>query len=280
MPTIDTFYSVRMRAAVGGPHEAGGRHVSGAERLVPAAEAAAAAQELLRRAADRLPTPDFIRIALEEVPGAQILHAPCPPVTTVTAPDPATARRVAARLLHRAEVEPEVVEAAFAGITGGLGPGRTTLRGAALMDGQSGARLEPDPARGVRVSRVDYSPEGAQTVREVLARHGLAHFRTREALAVAAKVLWAAVQAELCWSDDPDYPAGYVATRAAGYVRFPAFKPPGAAGGRIFFVSGGAGDYLPLVRSLERQPVLIDAPVVIRPDLSPETYLASLEAVL
>jgi len=28
-------YSIRMRAALGGPHENGGRHISGAERIVP-----------------------------------------------------------------------------------------------------------------------------------------------------------------------------------------------------------------------------------------------------
>ena len=31
---MDELYSVRMRAAQGGPHENGGHHISGAERMV------------------------------------------------------------------------------------------------------------------------------------------------------------------------------------------------------------------------------------------------------
>lgn len=31
---MDELYSVRMRAAQGGPHENGGHHISGAERIV------------------------------------------------------------------------------------------------------------------------------------------------------------------------------------------------------------------------------------------------------
>ena len=33
-------YSIRMRASQGGPHEEGGRHISGAERILPESGAA------------------------------------------------------------------------------------------------------------------------------------------------------------------------------------------------------------------------------------------------
>ena len=46
----------------------------------------------------------------------------------------------------------------------------------------------------------------------------------REALALATKVIWSGVVAELCWSDEPEYVAGYVATARHGSVRFPNFK--------------------------------------------------------
>ena len=71
-----------------------------------------------------------------------------------------------------------------------------------------------------------------------LAAIGLTHFRTREALALATKVAHApGIIAELCWSDDPDYTAGYVASPRIGYVRFPVLKlPDDPRGGRVFFV--------------------------------------------
>ena len=43
-------YSVRMRAAQGGPHEKGGHHISGAERIVKLEEVGAIAQSLADRA--------------------------------------------------------------------------------------------------------------------------------------------------------------------------------------------------------------------------------------
>jgi 6-carboxyhexanoate--CoA ligase len=110
------------------------------------------------------------------------------------------------------------------------------MRGAAVLDARTGERLDPNPSRGVRASRFDYATEIRDAVREALTAAGLGHFRTYEALAVATKVIWSGVTAELCWSDEPAYVAGYVATARAGYVRFPNFKPTDATGGRIFFV--------------------------------------------
>ena len=137
------------------------------------------------------------------------------------------------------------------------------MRGAALLDSQTGARLNPDPrrgvtdpSRGVRASRFDYAPEIRDGVREVLSANGLGHFRTFEALAVATKVLWSTVSAEYCWSDDPEYRAGYIANLDDGYVRFPEFKPAGAVGGRIFFIHP-ANNLKKIIERLETRAVLI-----------------------
>ena len=44
------YYSVRMRSAQGGPHERGGKHISGAEKLTTEAEMEQAALAMIRRA--------------------------------------------------------------------------------------------------------------------------------------------------------------------------------------------------------------------------------------
>ncbi len=56
-------YSVRMRAARGGPHEKGGHHISGAERIVKLEEVGAMVQSLADRALHHSKgTADFINI--------------------------------------------------------------------------------------------------------------------------------------------------------------------------------------------------------------------------
>ncbi len=68
--------------------------------------------------------------------------------------------------------------------------------------------------------------------------HVPAHSRIKEALALASKVSWhPAAIAELCWSDDPDYITGYVASKKLGYQRITAMKEYGAeAGCRVFLL--------------------------------------------
>ena len=47
---MSELYSVRMRAAQGGPHENGGHHISGAERIVKLEDVGTIAQSLAERA--------------------------------------------------------------------------------------------------------------------------------------------------------------------------------------------------------------------------------------
>ncbi len=264
---MERLFSVRMRAAAGGPHERGGTHISGAERLVPEGEVEATLAALLRRAQERGLAPDFIRFTVEAVAPEELHHVPALPITTVRTAGADEAERAARHLLSEAGAGEGALESAFAALRSGWNPAGRPLRGAALVDQRSGARLDPNPERGVRVSRLDYSAIGRTTAGQMLAEHGLSHFRVREALAIATKVLWAGVTAELCWSDEPDYTTGYVATRQQGYLRFPGFKPAGARGGRAFFIdpatlpSGGVTD---LIFRLEEQCVLIEPPIHVR----------------
>jgi len=262
MDSRSPLFSVRMRASAGAPHEAGGRHVSGAERLVDGEELERATVELLRRARERGAPAGHVRISIDEVSPTQVHRTRCLPVTTVDEDDAASSRRRAAEVLLRGEVAPVAIDAAFALLQHGAAGDGLPLRGAALLDTRSGERLDPDPHRGIRASRFDYAPEIRDQVRETLTQAGLGHFRTYEALAVATKVVWSGAAAELCWSDDPGYVAGYVATPRDGYVRFPKFKPSGATGGRVFFIRDRA-QAPTLVERLQHECLLIDSlPVV------------------
>jgi 6-carboxyhexanoate--CoA ligase len=128
-----------------------------------------------------------------------------------------------------------------------------------IMDSRSGERLEPDRERGVRASRFDWTEEAFRMVQQSLESRGLTHHRTREALALATKVAHApGMVAELCWSDDPEYTAGYVASLGTGYVRFPFLKQHGdSSGGRAFFVDRDRLNMDRLVNFLQNEPVLI-----------------------
>ncbi|MEO7716162.1 MAG: 6-carboxyhexanoate--CoA ligase [Capsulimonas sp.] len=250
-------YSVRMRAARGGAHEDGGEHISGAERLVPEAEAETAAAALIARALSRGVSPDFVRLTMERIELAELARVPALPLTTIHAGGPAEARLQAERLLREAGVSDPAITLAFESLQNGFGSERVVLRGAALVDPLTGERLDPLTARGVRATHFDYAPGARDAVAAHLAEQGLTHFRTLDALAVATKVLWSGVRAELCWSDEPEYIAGYVAAPICGYTRFPQFKPSGARGGRVFFVDRNQWE---TVRDrLERTPVWIDA---------------------
>lgn len=250
-------FSIRMRASLDAPHEAGGRHVSGAERLVSEEELETATLELLRRARERSIPAEHIRISVDAVSRDRVHRSRCLDVRTLGADDPEASRELAEAILAQAAIAPAAIDAAFTLLKQGAAGDGLPLRGAALLDTVTGERLDPDAARGVRASRFDYAPEVRDEVRRELVQAGLGHFRTYEALAVATKVLWAGVVAELCWSDDPDYVAGYVATTSVGYVRFPQFKPAGATGGRVFFVPDRTHT-ASLMERLQHECILID----------------------
>jgi 6-carboxyhexanoate--CoA ligase len=145
------------------------------------------------------------------------------------------------------------------------------MRGAMLVDAGSGERLENDPARGIRATRMDLSPVAEADLHRELLRRGIDNPHVREALVLAAKVVCApGIVAELCWSDDPDYTAGYVCTPVHGYFRFPHLKPAGdERGGRAFFLRPGI-DPAPTVHFLEKAVILFTEIGTFHPDRTPE----------
>jgi 6-carboxyhexanoate--CoA ligase len=248
-------YSLRMRA------ERAGTHCSGAERIATPDQLPALAAALVARALGCAGgPPDAVHCTVEAL-AAPPLRRPLPPVSTYTAPDWQGGRACARALLIQAGVAAPAVATALELLAAGPAPGGEVMRGAAIVDAVSGARLEADPAKGVRVSRMDLLPEARAAVEVGLAAAGLGHPRVLEALLLAGKVLGApGLVAELCWSDDPEYATGYVADPQNGYQRIVPLKALGdPKGGRVFFVRRDGWDRERFVAALERAAVLFDA---------------------
>lgn len=256
------WYSVRMRASCAG------RHLSGAERIGRARDIAELTSQLTERAFVHVGgPPDSVNCTVEKLDTAEILSVAFPDVRTWQVTDCSAGRLLAARLLTEAGISGQAVNFSLQALASGPAPGGTAMRGAMIVDAGSGQRLEPDAARGVRVSHMDVAPKERPTIEEQLKQAGLGHSRVLEALVLAAKVLQApGLLAELCWSDDPDYLTGYVATPGKGYQRISCLKESGCfAGGRVFFVDSHAWSLDAFIEFLEKKPVLMRGCPAIHP---------------
>ncbi len=261
-------FSLRMRAS----HR--GRHLSGAERLLSRREMPEAAGALLRRAIAHVRgRPDEVVLAIDPVPAADIRRVASLPVSTVQVESVAEGRATALRILQHLGVSLRAAAAALEAMVRGPGPGGTVMRGAMVVDASTGRRLEPDPSRGVRARKMDWTPEASRVIDSRLRPCGLPFLRVREALAVATKVAHApGVVAELCWSDDPDYSGGYIASQRLGYVRIPRLKPLGErSGGRAVFLLPG-GSLERLIRFLQETPLLLSEAGQVEPPLPWEAW--------
>ena len=236
-------YSVRMRAAQGGPHEKGGHHISGAERIVKLEEVGAIAQSLANRALHHSKgTADFINITVDLIPPEKIRYIDCLKVEEHKTSCISESHQLATELLQCPNISKAAVHKAIS-LLKGLDK---SMRGAMLVDAITGERLDTGD-RGVRVSHMDSFDSYALGDNEHM----------REALVLASKVQSAdGIVGELCWSDDPDYTVGYVACNGV-YHRIPNMKKLGSnIGGRIFFVRSDI-DSESVIEYLESAPVLV-----------------------
>jgi 6-carboxyhexanoate--CoA ligase len=243
-------YSVRMRA------EKDGKHISGAERITD--DILPAAQSLIERAlSHEKGKPDFINISLEELK-TPIKKITSLPLVIAHVRNASEGRALARKLLLNIGIPLFCIEKAITLLENGAAGGES-MRGAMIMN-MRGKRLEPDKQRGIRASRMDITEEAAAQLARSLDKAGLTqcYAYISEALVLATKV--ASVKgtiAELCWSDDPSYTAGYVASRKNGYVRIPHLKLQGnSLGGRAFFVDDI--DLDSYIHEMEKKPILIN----------------------
>ncbi|WP_461830171.1 6-carboxyhexanoate--CoA ligase [Aquifex sp.] len=234
--------SIRMRA------ELRGRHVSGAERIVRESELEDTIKELLKRPK----VYDFLNISVEEVKEYEVVDCNLP-VSSFFFKTVEEAREFAVDKLIESGIKESVARKAVNLLAKGANPKGGNMRGAVVMDVETGERLEPDMERGVRTVRFDWVDR--RKVTKLLLEHGYT-LRTVDALALACKNLHCGVVAELCWSDDPDYITGYVASNEVGYTRIAPLKEKGdPLGGRVYFVK--KGDLERVIECLEGKSILI-----------------------
>lgn len=244
-------YSVRMRA------ESNKKHISGAERIVGEEDISTIVSELIERAlAHEKGKPDLINISVESLK-APIKNVTSLPIILTMVENAEKGKALARELLFSLGIPLFCIEKAISFLEKGAAGGES-MRGAMIMNMQ-GERLEPDEYRGVRASRMDITEEASRELAHAIESTGLSPYFTHisEALVLATKV--ASVPgniAELCWSDDPSYTAGYVASKKLGYVRIPHLKYEGdPRGGRVFFVDNI--DLHNYILEMEKTPILV-----------------------
>lgn len=240
--------SVRMRAQLEG------KHVSGAERIVPSQELERVVKELLKRPKAY----DELYIKVERIKEVQTLPKALP-IYSYDFKSVEDAHRFAIQRLVEEGVPKEVALLGLELLKKGPNPKGGNMRGAVLMDIYSGQRLEPDQERGIRTVRFDW--KNRKAIKEALKKRGIKKFyleRLLDALALATKNIHCGVIAELCWSDDPDYTTGYTAGKNTGYTRIKPMKEEGVPiGGRVYFVK--KEDLERVIECLERRAVLIES---------------------
>ncbi len=248
----NNLYSLRMRAS------REGMHISGAERILPFERLSNGLTQLLNRAMDHgIGNPDEINFTVEQIKD-EIVCTDSLPISTILSEGIEDSRKNAAELLSLIGISDIAIRRAFDDISKGASPDRSNMRGAMIIDMYTGERLEPDPYRGIRVSRMDFEEEAEGSLKIEMERIGAKGQRVKEALVLARKVILAGTVAELCWSDNPDYTTGYVASKRYGYVRFPEIKREGdTKGGRSFFMKSSEIDLEDYIEFLEKKPVLI-----------------------
>lgn len=247
--------SLRMRA------KRSGAHLSGAERLLNVDELESAAVAMINRALDHpRGCAEWISLKIEEIPCEQLQFSPLPDLFDNRVASWKQGRDLASSFLLDAGVAEVACRQAISFLNNGAAPNGQSMRGAMLIDAETGQRLEPDQERGVRASRMDLLPETRLHLSRELGKAGLNNAHVIEALTLAAKVIQApGVVAELCWSDDPDYLAGYVASELGGYQRINLMKPAGEQrGGRAFFIQNQRLQLDALIHWLEYQPLMMN----------------------
>ncbi len=225
-----------------------GLHVSGAERIIPEEDIPSSLPELINRPARY----DSMVITLERVDIAEVVEKSLK-ISSHEFGSVERARAFAIQCLVDSGISRNIAKRGLELLAKGAGPEGKNMRGAVLMDLEKGERLEPDRERGIRTVRVDWVDRKKQA--EFLPKTSLTQ-RSLDAIAIATKNIHCGVIAELCWSDDPDYTTGYVASRLLGYVRIHPLKDKGSPiGGRIYFIRKEERDKI--IKCLQEKPVLI-----------------------
>ncbi len=247
-----------MRCSKGGPHGEGGKHISGAERILREDEIEEELINVYRRAiTHERGKPDFINLKIEEIDEDDVIYRKRLNINQHQVNSKEEGLNLAKDILKENSVSEESAEIAIQTLL----DLEESMHGAMLIDKDTGKRIDDKGIKGVRVTGI--ASADITKYKESLKNDGREGLHLEEALILASKIASCkGIVAELCWSDDPSYVIGYVAAKD-NYERIPILKEEGnPIGGRVFFIDSNQlnDDYTlnDLIDYLENQIVLIE----------------------
>ncbi|MBO3445984.1 6-carboxyhexanoate--CoA ligase [Clostridium sp. CCUG 7971] len=242
-------------------------HISGAEKIIKEENIEEAVNLLLKRALlHSKGKSDFINIKIEKVKESELETINPLDVTTVDVNNYIEGLDAAKTMLMKLGINKEKSQNII-----NLLREVSNMRGAILLDINTMERLEPDKQRGIRATYMDFEDSNINHLTKETKYNG--HFI--EALALASKVVNCPyIIGEVCYSDDPNYTAGYVASKKYGYVRFPHLKELGNEnGGRVFLYDSSISNLQNCIDYIEKSKVVIKNDIKINRNLSYKKFI-------
>ncbi|MDR2776841.1 MAG: 6-carboxyhexanoate--CoA ligase [Puniceicoccales bacterium] len=248
-------FSIRMRAAANGNSGHERQHLSGCERLVSYDQMTTVVQNLFQRILTHTRgEADNINIQIDKIDRTTIRLIPALKIESLEFASVEQAHGNTIASLVDFGVS-EIAARKGIELIKNLS---ISMRGGMILNTITGERVDSSGARGVRLSHMDCENESAFL--SFLARSGVGNEKAREAVILASKAASAKdYMAELCWSDDPYYVTGYVASKEIYRRLSPMKLKNDNVGGRVFFVKPNA-DLNDLIDFFEHQPVLVKVP--------------------
>jgi 6-carboxyhexanoate--CoA ligase len=214
--------SIRMRASFKNAH------ISGAERICKKEKVSQIINEFLKRPKFY----DFISIKTEEVKDVEFIKMPS--IRSFDFKGVEEARAFARALLENAGIKKDIASGVIELISKGAAFGKN-MRGAMIIDIDTGIRLEENKEKGIRTIKVDWEDRDLAKQKLLSSGYKITD-RALDALALVSKNIRCGILAEVCWSDDTDYTTGYVVVNKT-YHRINPMKHFGDPfGGRAYFI--------------------------------------------
>lgn len=252
-------YSIKMRASREKDH------ISGAENIVEEKDLEEAVGLLVKRAMTHSKgKSDFVNIKIEAINEKELEYLEPLRVTTVNVKDHLEGIKAVEIILCKLGIDKEKAKKIINKLRESV-----DMRGAMLLDINTLERLEHDKERGIRATYMDF--QGSKINHLTKNTKCNAHFI--EALALATKVANAPnIIGEICYSDDPNYTAGYIASKKYGYIRFPYLKEMGhSKGGRVFLYDSTNGNVEKCIEYIEKIRVIIKDEIKFNKELPYES---------
>ena len=238
-----------------------GRHLSGAEDLVPAEELEQTVAAFLKRLApfasrEKQWVPQQI-LTIDPIPEKAVLRKPLLPVQMLDSKSLEETSALLPYLLEELLPNPmmgeKILEIFFREIMD------SPPKNGALVVTTSGELLDMGNLEGIRTTHVGCTARIRQDLEQCLDPLTRPNYRLVDALVLASKVISSGcVLLEICASDDPEYTTGYLASDKFGYIRIPHIKTKGSGrGGRLYVVPPDV-DLRSLITYLRATPVVID----------------------